>query len=760
MKWNCYSHLFSAARLIDSPAPRTMSRRCFSLSLAILASVLYFQPFPSLAQEMLAQEKHAVKGHLHPLARPENDRGPAEPTLVLHSMRLAIQRTPAQQTALDQLLEQQQDRKSPLYHHWLTPEAFADRFGATRQDIARLTQWLESNGFTVSVSRARDAVVFNGTVAQVEQALRTPIHRYQVNGEHHFANSSEPSVPAELEPLVAGFHGLNDFYPKAPRHRNALPPVRLPANPSPDFYYKQYPGVNIMAPADLSTIYNINALYNAGIDGTGLTLAVAGASDIDMSDIQSFRTAFGLPTNLPTQILVPGSQDPGVNGAEGEADLDLEWAGAVARNASILYVNSQDPLFGSAFYVIDEALAPVLTYSFGLCELHWPSNDLQQMASEAQKASAEGITWLASSGDSGAAGCEDQNGQYTAAITRMSVNAPANLPNVTAVGGTEFNQSSSYWGSLHSNLGSALSYIPESGWNDEAILQQNNMSGFAASGGGASWYFSKPVWQSGTGVPADGARDVPDVALAASWFNTPYALISEGQLYPNGGTSAAAPSFAGIVLLLNHYLVATGAQANPGLGNINPDLYYLANNVPNVFHDIKAGSNIVPCVVNSTQDCTGGSMGYTSGSGYDRITGLGSVDAFNLASNWPTAGNPTPHLVVTTFTTSTTATVGGSMTMDLVIANQGQADAGAFEMRAYFTTDGTIATANQFYLLCDPKSLSAGSSYKCSGSVTLGPSITAGKYLMLAVADAKGQVLETDPSGGTALASTGPLTVR
>jgi subtilase family serine protease len=237
--------------------------------------------------------------------------------------------------------------------------------------------------------------------------------------------------------------------------------------------------------------------------------------------------------------------------------------------------------------------------------------------------------------------------------------SPGNfVPAVTAVGGSEFNEGNgNYWaGTLGPNLGSAMGYIPEGAWNDEALAMRGNLGGFAAGGGGVSFYFSKPSWQTGPGVPSDGARDVPDVVLTASALHDPYALISGGNFLPDGGTSASAPSFAGIVTLLNQYLVRTGAQAQPGLGNINPMLYSLAQSTPTAFHDITTGNNIVPCVTNSTPDCTNGSMGYSAGPGYDFVTGLGSVDAYNLALSWknsPSNTSKTAHLVVTQFTAST-----------------------------------------------------------------------------------------------------------
>jgi hypothetical protein len=151
-----------------------------------------------------------------------------------------------------------------------------------------------------------------------------------------------------------------------------------------------------------------------------------------------------------------------------------------------------------------------------------------------------------------------------------------------------------------------------------------------ASGGGASEFFKKPSWQTGPGVPDDGKRDVPDVALTASFLYDPYLLVYRGALAYGGGTSASAPAFAGMPVLLNHYLVARGAQRKAGLGNLNQMLYALAQTSPEAFHDITSGNNMVECQVGSP-DCTSEFIGYSAGAGFDLATGLGSVDLANLA---------------------------------------------------------------------------------------------------------------------------------
>ena len=337
--------------------------------------------------------------------------------------------------------------------------------------------------------------------------------------------------------------------------------------------------------------------------------------------MRAFRAQFNLTPKDPQMVLV--GTDPGTRqGDQIEANLDLEWSGAVARNATIIYVYSRN-VFESLQYAIDQNLAPVMSLSYGGCEL----GSSTSFRSIAQQANAQGITWFNASGDFGAAGCDSSGpvaSQGPAAIF------PADIPEVTAVGGTEFNEAGgTYWSSQNNpNFKSALSYIPEKAWNDTALG-----GGMAAGGGGASQIYTKPWWQSGPGVPKDNARDVPDVSLTASAVHGGYVMYFNGGLMAAGGTSAASPAFAGIVSILNQYLTVKGAISKPGLGNIDPALYNLAQNTTSIFHDITVGDNIVPCAAGS-KGCVNGSFGYSAGPGYDLATGLGSVDAFNLVTKW------------------------------------------------------------------------------------------------------------------------------
>ena len=584
-----------------------------ALALISVSSATLLAQQARIAGPVDRQQRAALRGNIHPLANPRFDAGSVDPSLKLDHVMVMLKRSAAQQADLDQLLVAQMDRSSSNYHGWLTPEQFGDRFGVNPDDIAQVVTWLQSEGLAVDqISRARNWIWFSGTAGQVQAALRTDIRRFSVNGESHFANASEPSVPAAIEPVIGGIQGLDDF------HLGSVRPQ-----------FNNADGQHFLAPDDFATIYNLRSLYNAGYDGSGQRIVVAGESAVDLADIQLFRSYFGLPKNDPQLVLVPGTANPGRTVAFKEADLDIEWAGAAARNANIIYVYSTDVLRLSVPYAIEQNLAPVITLSFGLCEQQIAQSTFTSTRALAQQANAQGITWLAASLDSGAAAC-DSAFVATAANARLGlgVSFPASLPEVMGVGGTQFDETGgNYWAASDTSThSSALSYIPEKAWNESSAAQ-----GLASTGGGLSKVFTRPFWQAGPGVPAGTSRAVPDVSLSGAGHDG-YLIESGGLLVSVGGTSAATPVFAGILALVNQYQELNGVETRSGQGNINPNLYSLAQTTPGVFHDVVAGDNIVPCVA-ATTDCVNGTLGYAAGLGYDPVTGLGSVDAFNLAVN-------------------------------------------------------------------------------------------------------------------------------
>lgn len=603
------------------------------------------------------QRTVVLQGNLNPRADIRDDRGLMEDTHRITAMTMVLKQSPAQQVAFAQLLQDQQTPGSPDYHNWITPEQYADRFGLSVSDFAGVSSWLKAQGFSVDYqARCRNWILFSGTARQVSAAFHTSMHYFQVDGQLHFSAIGEPSIPAALEPFVLAIRGLDDF-------RLQPPPRTFKPLTGPD--YNSSGGTHNLAPGDLGVIYDINKLYSQNINGSGLNLVVVGQTDIYLTDVQSFRSMFGLPSNDPVLVLVPGSADPGYTADLDEANLDLDWTGAVARNASINYVYSQN-VVTSLEYAIDQNIAPVISMSYGGCELKIsssPASTASEYRTLAQQANAEGITWMASSGDSGAASCD--NSGAVAASGGLSVNMPASIPEVTAVGGTTFNEGVvNYWSTTTgSNGGTALSYIPENAWND--TVERNGLS---ATGGGVSVFYTKPSWQSAPGVPADGARDVPDVSFAASPDHDGYLVVISGKVGIIGGTSAATPVFAGIVTLLNQYLINAGAQTKAGLGNINPTLYTLARNTTNVFHDITLGNNIVPCKAGSP-NCTNGTLGYSAGPGYDVVTGLGSVDASNMFSSW--TGQPTNGTSTTLTASPTSLAITSSVTLTATVKANG-----------------------------------------------------------------------------------------
>ena len=599
----------------------------------LLAASAMGAPKDRLTGPIDAARTTVLRGNIHPLAQAYNDRGAVDGSTAISAVTLALKPTAAQQAELEQLLEEQRDPGSANYQRWLTPEEYAERFGVSANDLARISSWLETQGFTIDhLARGRNWIGFSGTAAHFNRAFHTEIRNYEVEGEMHFANATEPSVPAVLADIVEGIRGLDDFRMK---------PTALRLAPD----YTSASGAHYLAPGDLATIYDIAPFYAAGLDGTGQKIVVVGQTDIALSDIQAFRAKFNLPAKDPQVVLY--GVDPGTSKNDlSEADLDIEWAGAVARNATIIYVNSRNASM-SAQYAVDQNLAPVISMSYGGCERQNSSS----FRSVAQQANAQGITWVSASGDSGAAGCE--SGTAKVATHGPAVEIPASIPEVTGVGGTTFREGSgSYWNATNNASGaSVLSYIPETSWNDTAA--RNSL---AASGGGASVYYAKPSWQVAAGVPADGKRDVPDVAFAASPDHDGYLFYSAGSLGAVGGTSVPTPAFAGVLGLLNQYLLAKGAIARAGLGNINPALYHIAQSANTVYHDITSGNNIVPCTTGTT-GCTTGSFGFSAGAGYDQVTGLGSIDAWHLATSW----SSTPASISTTTTvTANPASIAAS----------------------------------------------------------------------------------------------------
>ncbi len=667
-----------------------------------------------------------LRGNTHPLAQPQFDRGTAPPDLPMERMLLVLKRSDAQASVLQGLLDAQQDPNSPSYHQWLTPDEFGRQFGPSDQDIQTVATWLQSHGFQVArIAKGRAVIEFSGTAVQIQQAFHTEIHKYTVNGADHWANASDPQIPQALSPVIVGVNSMHNFL-KTPAHHigGVFSKSRLTGEvkslqpgftfPNPNFCGPT--NCYFLGPYDFAKTYNVSPLWNASpaIDGTGQSIANIGRSDIVLQDVRDFRNLFGLPPNDP-QFIIDGT-DPGlVPGDETEATLDVEWSGAVAKGATIDLVISAstettDGVDLSALYAVDNNTAPVINESFLQCELFLGTAGNAFEDALREQASAQGITFITAAGDQGAAGCDFGTGNPPEPATYgLMVNGLSSSPHGVAVGGTDFlnfgpnptrsslSLPSPYWSTTNdTHQASALGYIPESTWNSTCTnnifvvllagvtteascnnAQLSNLVDTEAGGGGksncitsdgatpasCSGGYPKPSWQSAPGVPADGARDIPDVSLFASpgFMNSAYIVCEANQTQSGGtcgltgveydflamgGTSASAPAFAGIMAMVNQYTQSAGQ------GNANYILYKLASSstqtsancnssaIPAgacIFNDITSGTIATPCAaaslnctLSNVSDTYGVLSGYKAGTGYDLATGLGSVNAYNL----------------------------------------------------------------------------------------------------------------------------------
>ncbi len=530
------------------------------------------------------------------------------------SMTLRLQ----QADELAALIAAQQDPGSAQYHRWLTPDEFAARFAPSPNDSGAVVDWLQREGFVVHPKMSGARIDFSGTAGGVERTFGVRMNHYRHRGRTPLANDTPPLLPSEFLGAVT-FVRLNTF-------PLAEPLVRISSSA----------GVTTaMAPADMYVAYDMQTLLDTGVNGSGQTIAVVARSDFNLSDVVGFEQQFGVPVHSPVKVFSgtnPGIGAPNgvcqgirsqrqlqicIEGEEAEVLLDTQWASAMAPGATVLVdISGADIDVSLIDIVTNHPEAKTITMSFGACE-RLDRSDLSLFGPLYAQAAAQGQAVLVATGDDGADGCQDGRGR--------SVNVLASDPNVTAVGGTAldpgFNAS-----------GTATVYVSETVWND----------GDGASGGGASALVAKPSYQSAPGVPADRARDQPDVSLLASPSNAGYIMILEGRVAVSGGTSGSAPSWAGIVALLNHALHVDGA------GPLNATLYMLgrqqyAENGAAVFHDITRGDNGFD-----------GVLGYGAGSGYDLATGLGTPDVARLAQALEAIGNvPTPTATPTAMVVAT-----------------------------------------------------------------------------------------------------------
>jgi subtilase family serine protease len=693
-------------------------------------------------------DRVTLRGSVRPEATAENDRGAVADDTPFEHVWLQMKRAPETEQALTKFLAEQTTRGSANYHKWITAAQFLQRFGPSTEDVAETTKWLGSHGITVNHLYANGVLDISGSAGQMRKAFHTEIHHLDVNGVSHIANMGHVQIPAALAPAVLGVVSLHDFFPHHMHtpHTNlattggdqAVVPADLAT------IYNMNPAYAAGITGKGQTIAAIEDTDLYSNSDWGVFRKVFGLSKAFPYGTLSIVHPTG---GSAGDCVDPGLNTDGDDG-EAAIDVEWASASA-PNAAIWLIACDNTTNFGGFIAMenmLDNGgpIANIVSISYGESEVENGEGGLggnDYIQSLYQLAAAEGVSVFVSSGDEGAASTDANRRDATHGITTSAL---ATTIYNTAVGGTDFGDfylcdiagtcatqnggayNATYWSATNGpTYGSAKSYVPEVPWNDSCASQliatllgraltygttgacntSPGSSSFlttASGSGGPSTCFTgtptiagvtsgtcagnpKPSWQSVFGNPADGVRDIPDVALFAAngvfghyyivcWSNaaeggSPCTPTNPSGWAGFGGTSVSTPVMAGIQALVNQHTGAAYA------GNAAPVLYELAdteygssgNAACNstlgngagsscVFYDVTLGDMDVPCRtltvggVATLFNCyrPSGTNGVLSTSnsayqpaygttpGWDFATGIGSVNAFNLVMNWPT----------------------------------------------------------------------------------------------------------------------------
>ena len=463
----------------------------------------------------------------------------------------------------------------PKERHHLTREEFAAKHAALPDDFAKVRQFASEYGLQVKEEHpARRSVVLSGTVEAFSQAFEVKLERYEhpTKGSYR-GREGTLTIPTELAQVIEGVFGLDNRPQAKPHFRIRGKETKQQAQP------ESYDPTQVGQGYDFPT----------GIDGSGQAIGILElGGGYKPADLTTFFNNLQLPTPQVTATGVDGGSNAptgGSSGPDGEVELDIEVAGAIAPGAKIgvYFAPNTDQGFLDALTtaIHDTTLKPsVISISWGGPENTWTQQAMNAFDSAAQDAATIGITIFVASGDNGATD-GDPNG-------KLEVDFPASCPHMTGCGGTKL-------------VLSGNTIDSEVVWNELSHQE-------GATGGGVSQVFPLPTWQQNAKVPKapnkKPGRGVPDVAGNAD-PTTGYNVVVDGSATVIGGTSAVAPLWAGLTALINQSL-------GQPLGFLNPLLY--VQPAAATFHDITSGNN----------------DGYNSGTGWDPCTGQGSPDGSKL----------------------------------------------------------------------------------------------------------------------------------
>ncbi|HUL51342.1 MAG TPA: protease pro-enzyme activation domain-containing protein, partial [Candidatus Nitrosotalea sp.] len=523
---------------------------------------------------------------------------PVERLAASQQMRLAIGLPLPNQQALTARLQQIYNPTSPNYRRYLTPQQFAETFGPTEEDYQKVVDFARANGLVVLGTHPNRMLLdVSGRVADVEKAFQVTMNVYRHPSENRtfFSPSNEPSVPSGLP--VLDISGLNDFIRPHPKYR--LAPANVSANASPKV--GSGPMGNYIG-------YDFRAAYVPGVSltGSGQAVGLLQFDGYDPRDIAAYANLAGLP-NVPLEnVLLDGfNGQPSGTGGEVEVSLDIEMSMSMAPGLSKIIVYMAGPS-GTPNDILNR-MATDNSASQLSCSWGWSGGPQATTEQIFLQMAAQGQTFFNASGDSDAF----RSGQVD---SPSYAGSPSSSPNITQVGGTTL-----------STAGPGGAWLSETVWNWG--IEVGTLYDGVGSSGGISSYYPIPSWQQNVDMSANMGsttmRNIPDVALTA---DNVYVIADSGNAYPGtGGTSCAAPLWAGFAALVNQAAVQGGGAT---IGFINPSLYAIGESSSAAFHDVATGDNT----------WSGSKTLFPAVPGYDLCTGWGTPNGVDLI--YALAGSP------------------------------------------------------------------------------------------------------------------------
>ena len=525
-----------------------------------------------------------------------------------HQLSFTIGLPLRNEAALKKRLHQIYDPASPMFHHYQTVEQFTAEFGPTESDYHQVISFCKANGLIIiDTTKNRMTIEVRGEVGKIERAFHVILNRYMHPNKSRmfFAPDRKPTL--DLKVPILRIEGLSNFYHTRPVSKKN---IRIPkaSNTSSFNGTGSGPGGDFIG-------YDFRDAYapNATLTGTGQTVALLQFDGYSSTDITNYESEAGLP-NVPLQNVLLGGFTGNPSGQESEVCLDIEMAISMAPGLSKVMVYESPPDSVGYAAAWDYMLSKIASDDIAKqISSSWTSGGPADSQAEQvfMEMADQGQSFFQASGDSDA---------WTGQIP-----FPVDSPNITIVGGT-----------FLTTNGPGGSYKSERVWNKGYVY----LSGYVGSGGGISTQYSIPTWQQNVDMSNNQGsttmRNIPDVAMVADSIDTRV----DGADYSNGGTSAAAPLWAGFMALVNEQAANDGFSP---IGFLNPSLYSIGegNVYTDCFHDITTGNNEWP---NSSNK-------FSTVSGYDLCTGWGTPHGQALINYLVASDMPSVPASITSNTT-------------------------------------------------------------------------------------------------------------